>query len=482
MHVTLTSHDVSDITARLAAANTEFRKQYPGDSSDRQPLHTVYGGAHLFKAGGNFKLGKLASKALEDYAPNFVVLAKVLGFSGAESLPDSTAGIVALEDALKKAPSCVGAGNRSAWLAWTIYNRVLEKLGREPIEETRIDFEDGYGNRPDDEEDKDAVVSAHEVAKGMTEGNLPPFLGFRIKSFTEESRVRSVRTLDLFLTALADRTGGKVPDRFVVTLPKVTIPEQVGALADLLDRIEAKTGIAKGAVGIDIMVETTQAIIDHRGENTVNLLVQAGRGRVRSAAFGTYDYTAICNITAQFQRHTHAAADFARHVLQVSLAGTGVSISDGATTVMPIGPHKGTLEKPLTPDQSAENRAVVHEAWQLHYDNVRHSLEHGYYQGWDLNPAQLPIRYAAVYQFFLESLDDASRRLNRFIDAAAKATLIGNVFDDAATGQGLLNFFLRGIACGALTEAEATATGITLAELRGRSFLRIVQNRSGAKT
>ncbi len=479
MQNTLTDQDIHDVVARLAKANTDFRKRYVGDPSDRQPVHTVYGGAHLFKAGGNFKLGKLALKALDEYAPNFVVLAKVLGFPGSETFPDSAAGIAALEDALRKAPSCVRAGNRQAWLAWTIYNRVREKLEREPVEDTRIDFEDGYGNRPDDEEDKDAVAAASEVARGMAEGGLPPFIGFRIKSFTEESRVRAVRTLDLFLTTLASKTGGKVPDRFVVTLPKVTIPEQVAALAELLDRLEEKTGIMRGAVGIDIMVETTQAIIDHNGANTVNVLVKAGRGRVRSAAFGTYDYTAICNITAQFQKHTHAAADFARHVLQVSLAGSGVTISDGATTVMPIGPHKATPDKPLTNDQAAENRAVVHAAWKLHYDNVRHSLEHGYYQGWDLNPAQLPIRYAAVYQFFLESLEDASRRLNRFIDAAAKATLVGNVFDDAATGQGLLNFFLRGISCGALTEEEATATGITLEELRGRSFLRIVQNRSG---
>ena len=149
---------------------------------------------------------------------------------------------------------------------------------------------------------------------------------------------------------------------------------------------------------------------------------------------------------------------------------------------MPIGPHRATKEKPLTPQQEAENLAVVHSAWRLHYDNVQHSLRHAYYQGWDLNPAQLPVRYAAIYTFFLESLDDASRRLNRFVDAAAQATLSGNMFDDAATGQGLLNFFLRGIACGAITEAEAMATGVTLEELHGRSFVKIVQNRAYKKT
>jgi hypothetical protein len=102
---------------------------------------------------------------------------------------------------------------------------------------------------------------------------------------------------------------------------------------------------------------------------------------------------------------------------------------------------------------------------------------HGYYQGWDLHPAQLPVRYAAMYAFFLEGLADASRRLNNFIERAAQASLVGNTFDDAATGQGLLNFFLRGLACGALTEAEVLATGITLDELRSRSFAHIVANR-----
>lgn len=477
---TLSDKDTHAILDRLAKANEAFRGFYPGDPHDRQPVHTVYGGAHLFKADLAKKLGGLALKALDEYAPNFASFAKALEMPGHETLPSSSADVDALTAAL-----AVGDGHKHtvyepAWLAYTVYQRVREKLGREPIEESRLDFEDGYGNRPDPEEDGHAASAAEEVAKGLAAKTLPPFIGFRIKSFTEECRVRAVRTLDIFLTSLAAKTGGEVPVPFVVTLPKVTIPEQVAALADLLDMLEERLGIKKGAVGIDIMIETPQSIIDAEGSNAVFKLVRAGRGRVRSAAYGTYDYTALVNITAAFQRHTHRAADFARHVMQVGLAQTGVMICDGSTTIMPIGPHRGTPEKPLTPQQQAENRAVVHSAWKLHYDNVRHSLSHGYYQGWDLNPAQLPIRYAAVYRFFLESLADASNRLNKFIDSAAKATLIGNTFDDAATGQGLLNFFLRGIACGAITEEEALATGITLDELRGRSFVKIVANRTKA--
>jgi citrate lyase beta subunit len=262
-----------------------------------------------------------------------------------------------------------------------------------------------------------------------------------------------------------------------VTLPKVTISEQVGALAEILAQLEARNGIAARVIAIDLMIEAPQAILGQQGQVAVPALIQAGAGRVVSVAFGTYDYTAGCDITAREQTHYHPAADFSRHALQASLAGTGIQISDGATTLLPIAPHRA--DQALTEQQHAENCAAVHTAWRAHYVNVRRSLRQGFYQSWDLHPAQLPARYAAVYAFFLEQLPDASKRLRAFVERAAQATRVGNAFDDAATGQGLLNFFLRGIACGALDEEQAHAAGITIAELRGRSFAKIVANRAG---
>jgi citrate lyase beta subunit len=450
MTITLPTEEHADLVRALTEANRRFDRTYPGDALDRRPVHTLYGGAHLFKAGLHRKLGSIAVRTLDACAPNAGSFANAIGLPGTDEHADR------------------------------VYRRVRAKLAEEPVEDLRIDFEDGYGNRPDDEEDDDARRAASQLAVALLEEDLPPFIGVRIKAFTEESARRAIRTLDLFLTTLAGETGGRVPPQFVITLPKVTIPEQVGTLATLLDRLEVSLGIQPGAVGIDLMVEVTQAIIDPHGGHGVMALVRAGGGRVRFAAFGTYDYTATCNITAAFQSHTHPAADFARHVLQVSLAGTGVAISDGATTTMPIAPHRATADQPLTSAEQAHNRAVVHGAWKLHFDNISHSLAHGYYQGWDLNPAQLPIRYAAVHHFFLQGLDDATVRLQRFLDRAAQATLSGNTFDDAATGQGLLNFFLRGLACGALTEDEVLATGITLDELRSRSFGAIVRGRTAA--
>jgi citrate lyase beta subunit len=354
---------------------------------------------------------------------------------------------------------------------------MVAKLRREAVEDYRIDFEDGFGHRPDAEEDATAVAAAGEVARGLEQGTLPPFLGIRIKSFSEEVVARALRTLDLFLTTLVERTGGRLPDNFVVTLPKVAVREEVVAFADVLERLEEGLRLPQGALCVELMMELPQSLLGAQGEVVLPALVAAARGRCTGVHFGAYDYTAACGITAAHQHLLHPACDFARHLMQVSLAGTGVHLSDGATTVMPVGPHKAPKGSALTAAQQEENRATVHRAWKLHYELVRHALATGYYQGWDLHPAQLPIRYAALYAFFLEGLDAASRRLRAFLDKAAQATRLGDVFDDAATGQGLLNFFLRGIACGALTEDEARAAGLSLDELRTRSFLKILEGR-----
>jgi citrate lyase beta subunit len=447
MKSSFANEDLSAVIAPLQQANEEFARHYPGETGRRQPVHTVYGGAHLFKADSAQRLGSLAQRALDQFAPDELTFAQALDIRGAEPR--------------------------------MIYDRVVEKLKREPVEDFRIDFEDGYGNRPDDEEDGHAASAAAEVAKGSKEGTLPPFIGIRIKPFNEELRARSFRTLDIFVSTLLDENNGRLPDNFVVTLPKITIPEQVATLASLLERLERKTGAAAGSLKFEMMIETTQSIINNRGEINLPLLLGAADGRCVAAHFGTYDYTAGCNITAAHQHMMHPACDFAKSMMQVSFAGTGIWLSDGATNIMPVPPHRFSEGGPhLTAQQIDENREVVHRAWKLHFDHIQHSLTNGFYQGWDLHPAQLPTRYAAVYSFFLESLAPASERLKNFVEKAAKATLVGDVFDDAATGQGLLNYFLRAINCGALTEAEALKlSGLTLPELRSASFVKILKNR-----
>lgn len=413
----------------LAAANREFARTHPGESGRRQPVHSVYGGAHLFKPDMCRRMGILAQGALAEYAPDAATLALALGIPGR--------------------------------LAELVYARVVEKLGREPVEDYRLDFEDGYGNRPDAEEDATADSAAREVAAGLAAGTLPAFIGIRIKPLNEELKLRSLRTLERFLTVLLEKTGGALPPNFVVTLPKITVPEQVRAMADALERFDG--------VRMEMMVETPQSVF------LLPRLVEEARGRCVAAHFGTYDYTASLGITAAHQHMLHPACDFARAMIQASLSGTGLWLSDGATNIMPVPVHRG---ESLTPHQTAENRAAMHRAWNLHYRHIRHSLDQGFYQGWDLHPAQLPSRYAAVFAFFLEGLDAASERLRNFIAKAAQATLVGDVFDDAATGQGLLNYFLRAVNCGAIPESDVPAlTGLTLEELRLASFTKILDGR-----
>lgn len=467
----------TNIIEQLSKHNHAFMSQYPGDTGARQAVHTVYGGAQIFKSDTARKLGEVGLKSFLAYAPTFVEFAKAVELHGYDSLPKPKTRIAALIRQLKNNPDLVKAKNRNAWLCYTIYNRVIEKLKAEPVEDFRIDFEDGYGNRVDSEEDYHAEFCANEIAKGMSEGTLPPFIGIRIKPLTEELKRRSTRTMEIFVTTLVQATGGKLPPNFVITVPKVTIPQHVAAVVALCKLLESKHSLAANSLKLELMIETPQSIFNSRGESHIPLLIAAGEGRIVGAHFGVYDYTALCEITAAHQAMRHPACDFARHMMKVALAQTGVNISDGATNIMPVGLHRAKEGKKLTVKQIAENKRAVHRAWKLAFDNTMHSLKHGFYQGWDLHPAQLCVRYAAVYSFFLEGLDLATLRLKSFMEKAAQATLIGDVFDDAATGQGLLNYFLRGMSCRAITEDEALATGLTLEELKSRSFVKILKGR-----
>ncbi len=437
---------LAEATAALREANLAFAAAHQGEGAGRQPVHTVYGGAQLFGADSVPKLGRLALAALDRFAPDAAALGRAVDIGAHPALA-------------------------------RIEARVRGKLEREPIEDFRIDFEDGYGNRPNAEEDGHARAVVQELAAGGAAGTLSPFIGMRIKPLNEELRARSVRTLDLVTTGLVEAAA--LPERWVVTIPKITLIEQVEYTVALLRGLERKLALADRTLCFEAMVETPQIVLDTSGRALLPRLLAASDGRLRGAHFGTYDYTAGINITAAHQRMRHPACDFAKHVMQVAFAGTEVWLSDGSTTVMPVPVHRAAEGATLSAEQEAENTASVHAAWKLHFDDVRHSLAGGFYQGWDLHPAQLVSRYGALYSFFLEGIESAGARLSNFVQKAAQATLVGDVFDDAATGQGLLNFFLRGINSGAITEDEALAmTGLTADDFRSRSFVKIMKARA----
>jgi citrate lyase beta subunit len=461
----------------LGRANVAQARRFPGERPDRQPVHTVYGGAQLFRAETSTRLGELALASLAQYAPNAFAFAAALGLPGQESLPSGASDRERLVERFGRDPAGLRAERPEQWLPLAVYERVSAKLAREPVEDFRIDFEDGFGVRPDAEEDETALRCAREVARGMRDGALPPFIGIRIKTLNEELKARAVRTLDLFVSALVAEAG-RLPDHFVVTLPKITVPEQPRALVRLFERLERRLNLPERSLKMEMMVELTQSLVDAEGRANLPRLLAACEGRCTGAHFGTYDYTASCDITALFQAMDHPVCQFALHSMKNAFAGTGVFLSDGATNVMPVGPHRASGDNRLTLEQEAQNVASVHAAWRLMYGHVRLSLKNGFYQGWDLHPAQLPVRYAACYAFFLEGFEAAATRLKNFVDKAAQATLVGDVFDDAATGQGLLNYFLRGLSAGAVTEGELAETGLTLDEVRSRSFVKILAGRT----
>jgi citrate lyase beta subunit len=404
----------ADVGASLAATDAELARRYPGDPGTRQPVHTVYVPADAFTARTVRDWGDQALAALDAHAPDAAALAAVLG------LP----------------------AGPSTGLAAEVHDRVRAKLEREPVEDLRIDFEDGYGPRPDAEEDAAAVAAARTVAAAVADGSAPPYLGIRMKCMEAAVRDRGIRTLDLFLTTLLD--AGGLPAGLLLTLPKVTFPAQVAAMARLCGEFEKAAGLPQGRLGFEIQIETTQAILGPDGAATVPRLIDAAEGRATGLHYGTFDYSAACGVSAAHQSMDHPAADYAKAVMQVAAAGTGVRLSDGSTNVLPVGPA-----------------AQVHDAWRLHYGLVRRSLARAYYQGWDMHPAHLPTRYAAVYAFYREGLDASAARLAAYVAKAG-----GDVMDEPATARALSGYLLRGLDCGAIDAEEVTErTGLGRAEL-----------------
>ncbi|RFU20498.1 DUF6986 family protein [Geodermatophilus marinus] len=411
--MTRLSDDLADVLdERLAEADRELQQRYPGNPGTRQPVHTVYIPADRFSADAHRQWGAAAVELLDRHAPTAEVLADVTG------MPVELVG--------------------------DVYDRVRAKLGREPIEDLRVDFEDGYGQRSDEEEDRAAGEVAAALAAAARAEDGPPFLGIRFKSFEAPTRRRGLRTLDLVVGGLL--TSGGLPEGFVVTLPKVTSVAQVEAMVEVCARLEQAHGLPVGRLRFEIQVETSQAILAADGTATVARMIAAADGRCTGLHYGTYDYSAGLGITAASQSLEHPAADHAKSVMQVAAAGTGVHLSDGSTNVLPTG------------DQDA-----VHAAWRLHARLVARSLERGYYQGWDMHPGHLPTRYLATYCFFRASLPATAARIRAYLGRVE-----GGVMDEPATAQALAGAILRGIDCGAVTPQEATdGTGVDRAELEG---------------
>ncbi|OEU96512.1 DUF6986 family protein [Streptomyces oceani] len=417
---TFTASVREGVAASLANVDAELESRYPGDPGTRQPVHTVYVPADVFTPDTVPDWGAQALRQLDEHAPDPHAFGSALGLS--------------------------------EQIATAVHDRVRAKLAHEPVEDLRIDFEDGYGTRPDAEEDATAARTARTVAAMLRRDSAPPqpvWLGIRMKCLEAAVRERGIRTLDIFLSGLM--AAGGIPEGMVLTLPKVSAPEQVGAMARLCAEFETAHGLAEGSIGFEIQIETTQSILGADGRATVARMIDAARGRATSLHYGTFDYSASCGVSAAYQSLEHPAADHAKAVMQVAAAGTGVRLSDGSTNVLPVG----------SGDQ-------VRAAWRHHYELVRRSLARAYYQGWDMHPGHLVTRYAAVYAFYREGLEPAAARLAAYVSRAE-----GAVLDEPATARALSGYLLRGLDCGALDVAEVDRlAGLSRRELEnlaGRS-------------
>ncbi|WP_438612592.1 DUF6986 family protein [Kocuria oxytropis] len=394
---------------RLAGTDALLPRSYPGDPGTRQPVHTVYLPADSFTPETARQWGERAAR--------------------------SVAGLGAASLAEQVAPEGADPG-----LVERVARAVEDKLATEPIEDVRLDFEDGFGDRGDPEEDEWAVRAARTVALAVREGTAPPYIGIRFKCFEAATRDRGLRTLDLFLTTLV-REGGLreaghsedgLPRGLVLTLPKVSTTEQVDVMVEACEQLEAGLGLPAGRLRFEVQMETAPMILGPDGTCPIPAMLHRTDGRVEALHYGTYDYSDSLQIAAHYQSMEHPAADHAKAVMQVAVAGTGVRLSDGSTNILPTGDEQQKLA-----------------AWRLHARLVRRSLERGYYQGWDLHAHQLPTRYLATYFFYREGFAAAALRLKNYVHG-----IESEIMDEPATARALARFVHRGVLCGAISGEE----------------------------
>jgi citrate lyase beta subunit len=392
----------AELDRRLAPVDDARAAAYPGERTTRQPVHTCYVPADAVSPGTARAWGEAALAALDQHG-----------------LPD-----LGLDPALVE----------------QVLPRVRAKLAAEPVEDLRVDAEDGYRGGPDAEDD-DVLRAAAALTADSGAGVAPPSVGIRAKSLEGPTRRRGVRTLDLFLGALgtegtdaAGAFGTESTPTAVITLPKVTDVEQVRAFLPVLDALEQAHGVR---LVLELQVETPQAVIGPDGAVTAARMVHAAGKRLIGLHYGTYDYSAALGIAAAHQSSDHPAADFAKQVVQVAVAGSPGRAVDGSTNVLPVG-----------------DRAQVHAGWRLHAGLVRRALERGFYQGWDMHPAQLVTRYLATYAFFRAALPAAAARLAAYVERVD-----GGVLDEPATARALAGVLVRGLDCGALDEIDIRVAG-----------------------
>lgn len=427
---------------RLEELAQQWASLYPisAESSQRSTnskilppvVHTVYGGAHLYKIDTVTKLQSKARESFTNLIPDEATLAKVFNIH-AES------------------------HSKTAWLIQTVYQRIKHRLEGASIQDFRIDFEDGFGPRPPAEEDFYTQAAADALAKTVDQGLAPCRVGIRIKSMGHQTRQQALRTLTLFLGRFIGQCPLPLPNPFIVTLPKVELKTEPAVLNQVLTHLEAEFGLVHNSIKVELMVESPLALMDSSGRCPLPSFAEACKERLLGVHLGAYDLTAGMDVPGPFQALSHPACIYARTLMKAAFGASGIELADGANHLIPIG-----------------EPSEVQSLWGRIYQHVRRGLSEGYYHGWDIHPAQIPPRYAALYTFFLDHQENATRRLKQLLETYTKASRVGVAFDDAASGTGLLNFFRKGFSCGAFTSEDLKAAGLSVEDLQVPSLAHLL--------
>ncbi|CAO5164186.1 Aldolase [Frankia sp. AiPs1] len=441
---TLAPEVVARLTAGLGSVDAALAARHPGalGSGRRQPVHTCYLPADQMRADVVPDWGVRAAQLLRRHAPD--------------------------PDGLARATD----GDLTPGVAAAVHTHVTRTLATEPVQDLRVDLEDGYGLRPDDVEDADAVRAAEALRAAAAAGTLPARYGLRPKSLDPAVRARGLRSLDLFLTTLVAEDGP--PPGLVITLPKVSAPEQLLVFVDVLGALAGRLCLPV-PVGVEVQVETPAAVL------ALPKLVRAGlglglglgpgpgpglnpgagmgggaAGRLVGLHVGTYDYSASLGIGGADQASDHPAVEHATTMMQLVAAGTGIDVADGSSNLLPVDAG----------GRPSEGRADVHRAWRRHAGLVRRAWHRGLYQGWDLHPGQLVSRHAAVAGCLLAGLDNTLARLGAYLTGRAAVTGAApgpggaSVADEPATGRALAGHVLRALDAGLLDDHALEAAGL----------------------
>ncbi|MCX4246952.1 DUF6986 family protein [Paraliomyxa miuraensis] len=456
------------------------------------PVHTVIWPADRFTPETVSQLGVEAWTALARYGPDPYSFGEALGIYGdGHESPRSSVRAGQMRR-YREDPQALRREDLAAWSLLEVHARVHKRLQSRPVEDVRVDFEGGYGTREDVEEDRHAVSAAEAIAVAAERGTLSPRVGLRLKPLSRHATGRAVRTLELFFDTLAgaikstiavgDRhawpSWGGAPGELVLTLPRVSLPEQVSTAARLLELLETRHRWPRGRIRMELVVETTPALFDEAGRCALPRLVRAAGGRCVAVHLGSEDLAQACGLAPEVADGQHPLSDLARGLLRLALGGTQVTLSDDTTGPLPEGPHP---EDPsLSAKQRADNLAAVHRAWRLGHAQILHALRSGLYQGWDRHGSQLPVRYAANHRFFLERFDDAAAKLRELLTRATSAPVPDRHGDDARRGQRLLDFVRRAHRCGAVGRTALEKVGLEPHELDQPRFVALVAERREA--